>query len=113
MTQQDAITLYEAISAITGGMLAAARAADWELLAVLESRCAAHVRVLQAQEPREPKEPLQALRSPAREQKIKLIQRILADESEILTLTKAGMAQLSILMNCASTERKLSNAYGA
>lgn len=99
--------MYEAMSAITGEMLAAARAEDWELLAVLESRCAAHMRALREQEPQ------RALPGPEREQKIKIIQRILTDDLEIRRLANTRMAQLSTLMNSASTERKLSNAYGA
>lgn len=106
MSSQDIITLYQAMSAITGEMLVAARAEDWELLAILESRCSAHVQTLKE------KEPLQALSSLEREQKISIIQKILADDSEIRKLTESWMAQLSTLMNSASTERKLSEAYG-
>lgn len=106
MSSQDIITLYQAMSAITGEMLVAARAEDWELFTIPESRCSAHVQTLKE------KEPLQALSSLEREQKISIIQKILADDSEIRNLTESWMAQLSTLMNSASTERKLSEAYG-
>lgn len=107
LSSQDIITIYEAMSAITGEMLTAARAEDWELLVILESRCAAHVQALQE------KEAFQALSSLERERKVTLIQKILADDREIRTLTEPWMAQLSILMNSANSERKLSEAYGA
>lgn len=107
MSSQDIITLYEAMSAITGEMLTVARAEDWELLITLESRCAAHVRILQE------KEPLLVLSGLERERKVILIQKILADNHEIRKLTEPRMAQLSSLMNSANTERKLSEAYGA
>ena len=107
MNTQDLITLYEAMSVITSEMLAAAQAEDWELLVILESRCSAHVQTLKE------KEPLQALSSLEREQKIKIIQKILADDREIRILTESWMAQLSTLMNSANAERKLSVAYDA
>jgi flagellar protein FliT len=107
MSKQDVIALYEAMSALKSEMLCAARAQDWELLAVLESRCSEHVKTLEAQEPQ------QTLPIPEHEQQIKIIQKILADDLEMRALTKAGMAQLATLINSAHTERKLSNAYGA
>jgi flagellar protein FliT len=107
LSSRHIITLYDAMSAITVEMLAAARAEDWELLAILESRCAAHVQTLKDQEP------LQALSGPEREQKVNIIQKMLADDREIRKLTELRMAQLSTLMHSANAERKLSEAYGA
>ncbi len=107
MSSQDIITLYEAMSAITGEMLTAARDKDWELLITLESRCAAHVQTLQE------KEPVALLSGLELEQKVHIIQKILADDRQIRTLAEPWMAQLSALMNSANTERKLSQAYGS
>lgn len=106
MNNQGVITVYEAMSAITGEMLAAARAQDWELFITLESRCAAHVQTLQE------KSPLSVESDLEHEQKVRIIQKILADDCKIRTLTEPWMAQLSTLMNNANTERKLSQAYG-
>jgi flagellar protein FliT len=107
--QAEIVALYEAMSAITGAMLVAARAGEWDALAALvESRCAAHVQTLREQG----QESQQPLPGTERAQKIKIIQKILADDLEIRTLTKVQMAQLSTLMNSANTERKLSEAYG-
>ena len=49
MDSQEIIALYEALSTITGEMLAAARAENWELLASLESRRSGHVQTLKEQ----------------------------------------------------------------
>ena len=106
MTNQDIITLYQAMSAITGEMLAAARAEDWELLTTLESRCSAYVQTLKETAP------LPVFTSPEREQQASIIQKILADDCEIRTLTEPWMTQLSTLMNSTNTERKLVQAYG-
>ena len=107
MTNQDIITLYQAMSAITGEMLAAARAEDWELLTTLESRCSAYVQTLKEAAP------LPAVTSPEREQQASIIQKILADDREIRQLTEPWIAHLSSLMNSTNTERKLSQTYGA
>ena len=105
MTNKDIILLYEAMSAITGEMLTAARAGDWELLMTLEPRCSKHVQTLKDEE--QPP----ALSSPEREQTIKIIQKILEDDLAIRKLADARMAQLSSLMNSTKTERKLIEAY--
>jgi flagellar protein FliT len=105
MKSMDIITLYEAMSANTGEMLTAARAEDWESLAVLEASRSAYEQALKGQEQQ------QVLSSPQREHVINIIQKILEDDLEILGLTKARMAQLSSLMNSAKTERKLSDTY--
>jgi flagellar protein FliT len=105
MNTPDIITLYREMSARTGDMLAAARAADWELLAVLEAGRSAHEQILRNEAQR------QVLSGPQREQAIELIQKILDDDLKSLELTKTRMAQLSSLTNSAVTERKLSDAY--
>jgi flagellar protein FliT len=105
MNTMDIITLYEAMSANTGEMLTAARAEDWEALAVLEAGRSAYEQALKDQEQQ------QVLSNPQREHVINIIQKILEDDLDILRLTKARMAQLSSLMNSAKTERKLSDTY--
>lgn len=106
MTSEETLSLYEAVADITAQMLAAARSGDWEHLAILESRCAGHVRSLESSEPRAP------LNGELRKRQIKIIQKILADDREIRNITEPWMAQLSALLNSAGTERKLSMAYG-
>jgi flagellar protein FliT len=107
MNNQDIISLYETVAVITSQMLEAARTGDWEQLAVLESRCTSHVETIRNDETPTP------LTGAVRERKVKIIQKILADDREIRTITEPWMAQLSARMNSNNAERKLSRAYGA
>jgi flagellar protein FliT len=108
MDNMEVISLYETVADITDRMLAAARTGDWELLTELETRCSDHVENLRNnQAPREP------LSDAAREKKVRILKKILADDREIRNITEPWMAQLSTMMKSAGTERKLSKAYGA
>ncbi len=107
INSEQVISLYEAVSELTGQMLAAAQSRDWENLAQLESHCASHVQTLKQGEP------LAAVSGASRARKVQIIQQILAHDREIRKLTEPWMAQLSALISSTSTERKLLNAYGA
>ena len=107
MNSQEIISLYETVAIITDQMLAAARNGDWDQLVALESRCASQVEVLKTSEPPVP------LSGQARDRKVQIIQKILADDREIRNLTETWMGQLARIMNSAGAERKLSEAYGA
>lgn len=107
MNSEQIISIYEAVSDLTGQMLEAARVRDWENLAELESHCAGHVSTLKASEPALP------LTGESRAKKIRIIHQIMAHDREIRNLTEPWMAQLSAMMSNAGTERKLSRAYGA
>jgi flagellar protein FliT len=107
MNSEQVISLYEAVSEITGQMLAAAQSRDWENLAALESHCASHVQTLKAGEP------VAVLSGPIRARKVQIIHQILAHDREIRNLTSPWMAELSALLNNTSVERRLVNAYGA
>jgi flagellar protein FliT len=107
MNTEEVITLYEAVAVITTQMLAAAREANWDRLAELESCCASHVATLKQEEPTAP------LTGATRERKARIIQKILADDREIRNITEPWMGRLSAMINSVSAERKLSQAYGA
>jgi flagellar protein FliT len=107
MNSQQILSTYEAVSVLTGQMLAAAQERDWENLAQLESDCASHVRRLQDGEASVP------LSGETRARKVAIIHQILAHDRAIRTLTEPWMAQLSALMHNAGTERKLAVAYGS
>lgn len=107
MNSQELISIYENVAVITDQMLAAARTGDWEKLVALESRCARQVEILRNEEPRA------ALPGNVRDRKVKIIKKILEDDREIRNITEPWMAQLSALLNSTSTERKLSQTYGA
>jgi flagellar protein FliT len=108
MNNEQVISLYETVSELTGSMLAAAQARDWENLAMLESRCASHIQVLQAREPA-----ASALPEPLRTRKVQIIHQILQHDRKIRDLTTPWMAELSALLNNVGSERRLARAYGA
>lgn len=108
MDNEEILALYETVADITDQMLAAARTGDWEQLAALESRCSSQVEIIkQNDKPRQPLTPM------AREQKTRIIKKILEDDRQIRDITEPWMARLSALLKSAGTERKLSKAYGA
>lgn len=104
---KEVIDIYEDMSSLTGQMLSAACARDWETLVKLESRCASHVQALRAGEGRI------ALEGAPRERKISLLQKILADDRAIRDVTEPWLAELAALISSSSAERKLNNTYGA
>lgn len=107
MNSEQVISVYQAMSEITGQMLAAAQVRDWEGLVELESHCAQHVATLKQDEP------VATLPPALRERKVQIIHQILAHDRAIRDLTTPWMAELAALINSSGTERRLSNAYGA
>ena len=107
MNGPEILTLYEHVAVVTADMLDAARSNDWDRLVQLETVCSRHVQSLRENDPPP------ALAGRERERKIELISRILANDREIRTLTEPWMKRLSIMINSAGAERKLSQAYGA
>ena len=108
MDNQEIIAVYESIAEITDKMLVAARTGDWEQLAVLESHCSSQVEIIKkSDQPRQPLTPI------AREQKTRIIKKILEDDRQIRDLTEPWMARLSAMMKSNGTERKLAQTYGA
>ena len=107
MTGQEVLLEYAAVADLTGQMLAAAEAGDWDHLVVLERECTAHVDVLKRSEA------AVELNPSGRQAKIDCIRRILADDRKIRDLTMPWMAQLSALISNSGTQRRLANAYGS
>jgi flagellar protein FliT len=107
MTGQEVLLEYAAVAEITGQMLAAAEAGDWDHLALLERECTAHVDVLKREEG------AVELNPTGRQAKVDCIRRILADDRKIRDLTMPWMAQLSALIHNSGTQRRLANAYGS
>ena len=107
MTSQQVLSVYAAMADLTGQMVQAATRSDWDLLVLLEQRCAAHVQTLREQEPAQP------MRGVERERKIELIRQMLNADRQIRDLTMPWMAQLSKLINATGTERRVINAYGS
>lgn len=107
MDSHQVIALFEEVDELTGQMLAAAQADDWDRLTVLESACAGHIDALR-QEPA-----ATALPAECRVRKIALIQQILAKDRAIRDLVSPWMAELSRRLNSTGAERKLHHAYGS
>ena len=107
MTIQDVLSVYAAMADLTEQMVQAASRSDWDALALLEQRCAAHVQALREQEV------LQPMSGAERERKIELIRQMLNADRQIRDLTMPWMAQLSKLINSTGTERRVVNAYGS
>lgn len=107
MTGQDVLSEYAAVADLTGKMLAAAEAGDWDHMVVLEQECTAHVDTLKSAES------AVELNPSGRQAKIDCIRRILADDRKIRDLTMPWMAQLSAMINNSGTQRRLANAYGS
>jgi len=106
MTSEDILTVYESVADLTGQMLAAAGSSDWDRLVELEQQCSTKVSALRVNEAAQP------LTGPARQRKVALIKKVLADDRRIRDLTAPWMAQLSKLINSNGTQRRLANAYG-
>ena len=105
MSNEETLSLYDDITAISGRMLRAASEGDWDLLVELERECAARVeRLRQNERP--------ALETAARGRKVDAIRTILANDRQIRDLTQPWMTRLSALMNNNATERRLARAYG-
>ncbi|MFC5509572.1 flagellar protein FliT [Massilia jejuensis] len=107
MTDQEVLLEYAAVADLTGQMLAAAEAGDWDHLVVLERACTAHVATLKRVEAAVELDPS------GRQAKIDCIRRILADDRKIRDLTMPWMARLSALINNSGTQRRLASAYGS
>ena len=101
---EQAIARYEAVAAIIGQLLDAARRNDWVRLGELESCCPGLIRELgdNADIP---------LTDATRERMITLIRQALDNLNAIESVVGPHLAQLSKLIGSVRTERKLSDAY--
>lgn len=107
INSEQNLELYEAVGQMTDRMLAAARAGEWDQLTDLESECSALVARLAAVNDAAP------LPVDSRARKVKIIQKILADDRAIRDLVSPWMAELAARMNSSSTSRKLTTTYAS
>lgn len=106
MTNDDVLSTYEAMLALSEQMVAAAESGEWDELSLLEKRVGAHVRTLEANDRQI------VLEGASRVKKVAIIKQLLAYDRIIRDLTTPWMAQLSQLINSSGTARRLNNAYG-
>jgi len=106
MSASQVISNYESLSAITSQMREAAVHGEWDQLITLEQQCSRHVSTMK------PVDTAAKLDEPARQRKIQLIKKILADDAEIRNHTEVWMGQLQRLMQSSRHEQRLHQAYG-
>ena len=107
MTSAEMIDTYEDILAVTGRMLDAARAANWDQLVNREQECRKLVESLMSARDEFVLEPQ------VRKRKVEIIRQVLADDAEIRNLTEPWMQRLQHLLTSVGQERKLHAAYNA
>jgi len=105
MNSRELISIYENVAEITAEMVHAAEENAWQLLARLEEQCSSQVQTIKDNPVSE------KLAREEHDQKVSVIKRILADDKRIRDITQPRLAQLSLLMNGASTQQKLARAY--
>jgi flagellar protein FliT len=105
MNSQEVVSLYEAVAVVTDQMLTAARSANWKQLVILEKVCAQYVETIKCNE-------REVAQGAMRDRKVKIIQKILADDREIRNITEPWMAALSMQIGSMHAKHKLAKAYG-
>jgi len=108
MDAQQMIAIYEALLGLSGGMLEAARAADWDRLVGLEEKCRGHVARLRALGDAPP-----PLSDAERARKADILRRVLAEDAEVRRLAEPRLAELEHLIGNTRNRRRLLASYGA
>lgn len=105
MTGELHLAAYEQLSDLTGHMLQAARASEWDRLVALEQECRALFDNLLAQGT------LGSAAGEAARRKAEILRKILADDAEIRSLTQGWMEKLQHLLGTNRQEQRLRQAY--
>jgi len=105
-TVEQLFQRYEAIAAVVGDMLSAARADQWNTLIQLQEQYTALVDSLR------PVDATFDLDEAQRTRKHELIRRILADDAAIRDLITPRLARLSALLSSSRQSRALQEMYG-
>jgi flagellar protein FliT len=106
MNSSQVIAGYESLSALTGQMREAAVRGEWDQLISIEHQCSELVATMR------PVDAEVKLDKAARQRKIQLINKILADDADIRNHTQAWMGQLQLSMQSNRQEQRLLHAYG-
>lgn len=105
MSSSQVIANYESLSALTEQMRTAAVQGEWDQLVGLEQQCSQHVATMK------PVDTTAILDESARQRKIQLIKKILADDADIRNRTEVWMGQLQRIMQSNRQEQRLQQAY--
>ena len=106
MSASQVITNYELLSVLTGQMREAAVQGEWDQLISIELQRSKLVATMK------PVDAEVKLDEAARQRKIQLINKILADDAEIRNHTQVWMGQLQLSMQSNRQEQRLLHAYG-
>lgn len=87
MTSTEMLDTYEALSALTGTMLAAARLGEWDEVATLEARCREHIGTLRQASPI-------ALDAGEQRAKVAVVRAILENDARIRALAEPRLHEL-------------------
>jgi flagellar protein FliT len=105
MQQQHIIDSYKSISILTGEMVVAARAGDWDELTELEQICRSKVETLKMM-----KEGI-TMNSDGKKEKVEVIKKILADDARIRELTEPWMTSLHAILSANHKGKMVDKAY--
>lgn len=106
MTSTEMLSTYEALSTLTGTMLAAARKGEWEEVATLEQRCRGHIGHLMQTAPI-------ALDASEQRAKVAVIRAILQNDAQIRALAEPRMHELQERLSQSRAGHRGLRAYGA
>lgn len=106
MGSREVISNYESLSTLTEQMRNAALQGEWDHLVELEQQCSRQVAAMK------PLDADSTLDVAARQRKIQLIKKILANDADIRSRTQAWMGQLQNIIQSNHQEQRLQRAYG-
>jgi flagellar protein FliT len=104
--QEEMLQCLEAVAALTGRMVDAARRDDWDVVMGLQDEYRTRVETL-----RDCDRAMQ-LDEPSRQHHHELIQRILADDATVRDLANPQLARLQALLAAGRQRRALQDMYG-
>jgi flagellar protein FliT len=103
----QALEHYNRVAEASRGMLAAARAGDWDALLAAEDVCARRIAELKTRGAERP------AREDERAGRMRILSEILDHDAEIRELTQPWLKQLEVYIAGATRERRLRDAYAS
>jgi flagellar protein FliT len=106
MTSSEMLNTYEALSALTGSMLTAARQGEWDEVATLEQRCRDHIGSLMQAAPA-------ILDETTQRAKVAVIRTILQNDAKIRALAEPRLHELQERLSQTRAGQRGMRAYSA
>ena len=105
--EQQIVERYRRMADASRRMLAAARADDWDRVCEAEKECARLIAELSGMGDLAPAD------AALREQKMRFMKCVLADDAEIRLLSQPWLKKLDAMMRSPATAARLDRAYGS